>query len=138
MKKKIFAAILVVLALGGGLTACASQSDTVSQNISVDAEYFKISRQIVFYNGITGAYIAEVNGRCSVDESEDLKNTLAVTCKVGPNTYIKDYLGKADNVTWWALQTVPSRTDPYHYTVRLKPEEIIPNVEVDISVNNSD
>ena len=121
----------------GGLTACVSQSTTVSQNISTDAEYFKISRQIVFYNGITGDYIAEVNGRCSVDESAELSKTLAVTCKVGPNTFIKDYLGKSDNVTWWALQTVPSQTDPYHYTIRLKPETIIPDVKVDTSINNS-
>lgn len=134
--KKIIGIAAAVLIAGTALTGCTSQSDTVSQNISQDAEYFKISRQIVFYNGITDKYIAEVNGRCSVDESSDLNDTLAVTCKVGPDQFVKDYLGKSDNVTWFALQTVPAKSDPYHYEIYFKPEEIVPNVKISTSVTD--
>jgi hypothetical protein len=136
--KKIAGLAVGALLVGLALTGCVSQSDTVSKNISTDAEYFKVSRQIVFYNGITDKYIAEVTGRCSVDDSEDLDSTLAVTCKVGPNKFIKDYLGKSDNVTWFALQTVPLKSDPYHYKVVFKPEGVIPDIRVSTSVGGTE
>ena len=62
------AAIAAVATLGlVGLTGCTSDADMVSENLSTDAEQFKIQRQIVFYNGITGEYLLEINGRCSVE-----------------------------------------------------------------------
>lgn len=115
-----------------GLSACDSQADTVSSNLSKDADSFKITRQIVFYNGITGEYIAEVTGKCSIGNNDDV-GKLSYTCKVGEDTYIKNYLGLSDNVTWFALQTAASKSDPYHYTVIFKPESIIPNVDLQTS-----
>lgn len=128
--RKIIAGLflLIMLALAG----CSSQADTVSYNISKDADSYKITRQIVFYNGITGDYVAEVTGRCSIGNDDDA-GKLSYTCKVGPDTYIKNYLGLSDNVTWFALQVRPSKTDPYHYTVIFKPEEIVPNVDLQTS-----
>lgn len=126
-------AVVAATALGGALTGCSSQSDVASQNISTDAESFKIDRQIVFYNSITDKYMVTVNGRCSVDDSPDLSGTLAVTCKVGPNKFIKDYLGKSDNVAWFSLQSKPANVDVYRYEVVFKPETIIPNVDVQTS-----
>lgn len=134
--KKLIAAAIITLTLTAGLTACASQSDVASQNISQDAEYFKIERKIVFYNGITDKYIAEVTGKCSVDDSTDLDKTLAVTCKVGPNTFIKDYLGKSDNVTWFALQQKPVAESVYNFKITFKPETIIPNLQLSTSATD--
>lgn len=124
--------LALVLVAIAALSACSSQADTVSENISKDADSFKITRQIVFYNGITGDYVAEVTGRCSIGNNDDA-GKLSYTCKVGEDKYIKNYLGLSDNVTWFALQVEPSKEDPYHYKVIFKPEEIIPNVDLQTS-----
>lgn len=129
--KIIVGTSLVTLAGVAMLTGCSSDSDVASQNLSTEAEQFKVERQIVFYNGITDKYVAEVTGRCSVDDSADLADTLAVTCKIGPNKYIKNYLGKSDNVTWFALQTKAVDVSVYHYEVVFKPENVVPDLVVD-------
>src|SRR5206468_12595840 len=114
------------------LTGCSSQADTVSKNLSTDADNYKVTRQIVFYNGITGTYVAEVTGLCSIG-NDDPAGEISYTCKVGPDKYIKNFLHISDNVTWFALQTQPATSDPYHYEIVLKPEEIVPNVRFQTS-----
>lgn len=132
---KVIKSVAAAVLLAGGLSACSSQADTVSSNLSKDADSFKITRQIVFYNGITGEYVAEVTGKCSIGNNDDA-GKLSYTCKVGENQYIKNYLGLSDNVTWFALQVEAAPSDPYHYTVIFKPEEIIPNVDLQTSADN--
>ena len=129
----MLAAAATLVVAGALLTGCQSDSQTVSQNISTEAEQFRISRDIVFYNGITDKYIAEVKGRCSVDDAGDglPSRTLAVTCKIGPNKYIKDNLGLSDNVTWFNLQESPVDASVYHYEIILKPEAVIPDLHVE-------
>lgn len=129
---KFAAAGLVAIGLAGGLSACYSDSDTVSENLSTEAEQFRIERKIVFYNAITDKYIAEVTGRCSVDPASGLPGgTLAVTCKIGPNAYSKDYLGKSDNVTWFMLQQETVDVSVYHKEIILKPESIVPDFRLE-------
>jgi hypothetical protein len=135
MKKNIAKFVVGGLVAAGALTACSSQADTVSNNLSKDADSYKITRQIVFYNGITGQYVAEVTGRCSIGNNDDA-GKLSYTCKVGDDQYIKNYLGLSDNVTWFALQVKPAHSDPYHYEVIFKPEEIIPDVQLQTSGGN--
>jgi hypothetical protein len=130
VNKKIIAAVLGAGIIAAGLTGCTTDSDRVSQNLSTDAEYFRLNRDIVFYNGITDKYVAEVKGRCSVDDSADLTDVVAVTCKVGPNTYTKDYLHVSDNVTWFSLQTEATESNIYSRQIILKPQNIIPDIQV--------
>jgi hypothetical protein len=134
VKKKIALAIGAVLIAGIALAGC-TESKVASQNLSNDAENFKIERDIVLYNTITDKYIAEVVGRCSVDAADDglPSGTLAVTCKIGNDKYIKDYFGKADNAIWFELQSKPVKEDVYHYKVTFRPEAVIPNLQVDTS-----
>jgi hypothetical protein len=77
--------LIAAAALGLVLTGCTSEADTVSDNISKDADSFKVVRRIVFYNGITGQYILEVEGRCSLGNF-DKNGELSVTCKTGPTS----------------------------------------------------
>ncbi|MEA9983668.1 hypothetical protein [Subtercola sp. RTI3] len=114
-----------------GLTACDSDSKVVSKNLSTEAEQFRIDRKIVFYNSITDKYIATVEGRCSVDPADGLVNTLAVTCKIGDDQYIKDYLGQSDNVAWFSLQEKAVDVSVYHYEVIFKPETVVPDLRVE-------
>lgn len=129
MHTKRIAALVAVAALTlGGLTACKKDADVVNKNLATDADNFKVLRRIVFINGITDKYLLEIEGFCSVDTSDP--NRWAVTCKVGPNAYKKDLLGKADNVTMLTTQLDASNVSASHYTVILKPETIIPEPEV--------
>jgi hypothetical protein len=90
--------LIAAAALGLVLTGCTSEADTVSDNISKDADSFKVVRRIVFYNGITGNYILEVEGRCSLGNF-DKNGELSVTCKTGEDEYKKHFLGLSDKST---------------------------------------
>lgn len=130
-KRTLTTTALVALATAPLLSGCTSDAHVASQNLSVEAEQFRVERTIVFYNGITDKYIATVTGRCSVDESPDLNSTLAVTCKIAEDKYIKDYLGKSDNVTWFMLQEKPVDVSVYRYEVIFKPENVVPDFRVE-------
>lgn len=127
--KKIITLALAAALLLGGLVACSSDADVVSQNISTAADNFEIQRRIVFYNGITGDYILEVEGLCSIG-NDDKPGRLSVTCKVGPKAYKKHFLGLSDNVTFFAEQLDPASVSAYHYRVVFKPEEIVPDIDM--------
>ena len=123
---RIIGSISLMLTLGG-VAACSSDADTASANLSADAESFKINRRIVFYNGITDTYILVVEGFCSVETEPE--NKLTVTCKTGKDQYKKHFLGRSDNVTWFAEQIDAANVSVDHYKVIFKPQSIIPDVE---------
>lgn len=125
MRTKI-AALIAGILLVGSLTACKTDADVASTNLSKDADNFKINRRVIFYNGISGDYILEVDGFCSVDNGDIHK--LAVTCKVG-NGYKKHFLGVSDNVTWFAEQIDAANVSVDHYKVIFKPSVIVPDIE---------
>lgn len=131
MKRAAIAAVAVATLGAATLAGCTSDAHRVSKNLSTDAEQFRIERKIVFYNGVTNQYIAEVDGKCSVDAQSGLARTLAVTCKIGPGKYIKDDLGLSDNVTWFMLQQKAVAESIYHYKVVFKPQNIVPNLDVE-------
>jgi hypothetical protein len=126
---KTKAAMAAVVVLAGGLTACSSDADVASENLSKAADNFEIQRRVVFYNGITGEYLLEVTGLCSVGNN-DSGDKLSITCKIGDHKFVKHYLGKSDNVTWFAEQIDTADVSVDHYRVVFKPEEIVPNVDL--------
>lgn len=130
--KKLITTVAVGAAAVLALAGCSSQADTVSENLSKQADSFEIHRQIVFYNGITDKYIAQVEGLCSLGNNDSAKQR-TVTCKIGPDKYVKETFGLSDNTMVWSLQTEPVKADPYRYTVIFKPESIIPNIETQTS-----
>ena len=109
------------------LAACANDSETVSHNLSQDADNFKVHRRVVFFNGITDKYLLSIEGYCSITDED---NQLEVTCKTGEGTYKKHFLGLSDNVSYFVEQLEPIESDPYHYKVVFKPETIAPDVEL--------
>lgn len=128
MKKLVLAMVAVVsLTLAG----CSSEADTVSQNLSKSADSFQVQRRIVFFNGITDKYLLEINGLCSLDTSSSKK--LTVTCKVGEGQYKKHFLGLSDNVSYFVEQTDAKYEDPFHYKVLFRPEEIVPDIDLQTS-----
>jgi hypothetical protein len=130
MNKKL-AAVLTAGALALGLTGCVSQSDRASENLSKDAEEFKVNRRVVFFNGITDKYLLTVEGRCSVESSDSaLGGSLEVTCKIGEDAYKKHFLGLSDNVSYFVEQMEAVDVSVYHYQVIFKPEAIMPDLQV--------
>ncbi len=121
-----FSPLLVLLF---SLTACDRDADVASRNLSADADNFKIQRRVVFYNGITGQYVLEIIGLCSLGNYDQPKK-LSVTCKTGPNEYKKHFLGLSDNVTFFAEQIQSADVSTYRYSVTFKPTTIIPAVEL--------
>jgi hypothetical protein len=125
MKKLILLnAIFATITLSG----CADDARVASSNLSKAADNFEINRRVIFYNGITDAYILTIEGLCSLDASGYPK--IAVTCKTGPSTYKKHYLGVSDNVTYFIEQLDAAQASVYHYRVTFKPSIIIPDVQM--------
>lgn len=122
IKKLTFA-----LAVGASLAAC-NDADIASRNLSKAADMFEINRRVVFYNGITGEYILSIEGLCSLGNN-DTKGRLSVTCKTGPSSYKKHFLGLSDNVTFFAEQIEGAKVSAYHYRVIFKPQTIIPDID---------
>jgi len=117
----IVAASLISL---GVLTACSSDADVASENLSKAADNFEVQRRIVFFNGITDTYMLTIEGRCSI---EDEGHQLEVTCKEGEDAFKKHFLGLSDNVTYFVEQGEPIDVSEYHYRVIFKPQSILPD-----------
>ena len=130
MNKKIFApvaAIAAALALAG-----CNAADTASRNISYESDNFKVMRRIVFVNGITDKYLLSIEGLCSIEKDKE-DNQLEVTCKTGDDQYKKHFLGISDNVTYFVEQMDASDVDTFHYKVAFRPEELLPDIDLQTS-----
>lgn len=125
--KKVLIAIITAAALVG----CARDADVASRNLSVAADMFQIKRRVVFYNGITDSYMLTIEGLCSLG-NEDKTDRLSVTCKTGPTTYKKHFLGLSDNVTFFVEQIDGANVSEYHYKVIFKPQAIIPDIDLKV------
>jgi hypothetical protein len=123
--KKLIAVAAVTAAIAG----CSSDADVASRNLSRAADQFEVNRRIVFYNGITDTYMLTLEGLCSLG-NYDKNRELTVTCKTGPGTFKKHFLGLSDNVTYFVEQLEPAPANVYRYRVIFKPASIVPDVDV--------
>lgn len=87
----------------------------------------------MFFNGITDKYLLEIDGLCSVETGDSaLVGSLQVTCKVGPNTYKKHFLGLSDNVSYFVEQLDAANVSAYRYRVIFKPEAVLPDINLKV------
>lgn len=131
MKKKasfLLAAVAATLVL----SACSRDAKIASENLSKAADMFEINRRVVFYDSIQGKYILSIEGLCSITK-DNADKQLEVTCKTGPDSYKKHFLGIADNVTYFAEQIDPAKASAFHYRVIFKPESLFNNYDLSIS-----
>lgn len=123
--------VAITGALMLSLGAC-TPAQTASYNLSNDSDNFRVMRRVVFVNGITDKYLLNIEGLCSITkDNEDAQ--LEVTCKTGDGEYKKHYLGISDNVTYFVEQLDPESVDTYHYKVQFRPEELLPDINVQVS-----
>jgi hypothetical protein len=130
MKSKL--ALAAVLAFGAvTLSGCFdSDANVASENLSKEADQFKVARRITFVNGITDKYLMVIEGKCSI-QPDTASKKLDVTCKVGenPERYKKHFLGLSDNVTYFVEQVDGANVSSDHYKVIWKPETLLPDFD---------
>lgn len=118
--------IVITIALIATFAGCGSNADTVSKNISKEAEKFNVQRHIVGINGITDKVLFEVEGRCSIETNR----VLVVTCKHSPKDYRKHYIGLSDNVTFVNVQTKGLKVSQYRTKIIIRPEALLPDLDL--------
>ena len=118
---------LIAFTAAMALTGC-NDAQVASRNLSQAADNFEINRRVVFYNGITADYMLSIEGLCSLDADSSRK--VSITCKTGPSTFKKHYLGLSDNVTYFIEQLEPAGVRTFHYKVVFKPSVILPDIVV--------
>jgi len=128
--KKIF--LLIILAITAIVMTACSEADTVSENLSKEADSFNVERRVVFFNGITDKYLLTIEGKCSLGNNDNPRN-LTVTCKTGDGEYKKHFLGLSDNVSFFVEQLDGKNVDPFHYKVIFRPDTIIPDIDLQTS-----
>lgn len=113
------------------LTGCVSAADKASENTSTAADNFEVQRRIWGYNNVTDTLIFEIEGRCSIEIRDN--GILVSICKHGPDDFRKHYLGASDQTTWISEQMEGIDVSEYNTRIILRPETIIPTIELDTS-----
>lgn len=124
--KKIFLLIPILFAvmfLGG-----CSDAEVARYNLEKDEQNFEVFRRVIFYNGITGDYILQIEGKIAIIVDTD--GDIVVTVKTDDGKYLKHYLGLSDNVTYFSEQLQPNDVSDKRYKVIFKPSTIIPDIEI--------
>ena len=124
MKKKVLSAIIVGLLLGTGLVGC-TEANTVSTNISREADNFNVTRRLVVINGRTDTIIFSLVGNFSITlDQED--NQLEVIAEVRDGVYRKHFIGLSDEIMYFVEDVGNNEVSKYGYEVEFIPEQVIP------------
>jgi len=120
----LMVALLAIVMFSG----CEAEAVVASRNLSQAADQFEVFRRVVFYNGITDEYILQIEGYCSVEFES---NKFVVTVKTEDGSFLKHYLGRADNVFPFVEQLRPEEVSTARYRVIFRPSVIIPNIDLE-------
>lgn len=131
MKKVLYILTITILLLA--ITGCNS-ADTVSYNLSREADEFKVKRRITFINLRSNEYLFQMTGNCSVKGgSSSENNELEIVCRIGEDKYQKHFLYIADETTYVVEQLEYNDVSRYDYEFIFRPKAIIP-VEIKTQV----
>lgn len=127
--KKVLLTILTLTLLSCTLLTGCTDAEVVSQNLSEDAENFKVLRKITFINTISDEILYTVEGNFSIKaDTED--NQLEITAKTGEDEYQKHFLGLSPTTVYIVEQLEWTETNKYQFKITLKPSTIVPDVEI--------
>lgn len=120
--RKLYMILIITLLIL--LTGC-TDAEVVSNNISKEADSFRVKRRITFINLRSDTYLFSIVGNCSIKE-DSIDKQLEVTCKIGEDKYQKHFLKETTEVTYIVEQLNYSEVSKYDYEIIFKPESIIP------------
>ena len=125
--KKIFRIVAVVMLIAMCITLCScTAADNVNHNVSQKADNFQVLRKVTVYNARTDLIVMEMEGYMSISNSAT--NELVVTCKVGADTYKKNYVYLNEYVIYVVEDISGAVTDPYHYNVKFY--TAVPDIDI--------
>lgn len=126
--------VLGALALAvGALAGCSTDAAKVSDNLSKEADQFRVVRQIVVVNTWNGETLWQATGRCSIDIGRP--DVLVLICleDEAAGLYKKHYLSTGGgNISWASTQLEAAPASRYHTTIVFKPTAIVPNVDISV------
>jgi hypothetical protein len=129
--KRLVISVVLAIAAGLALVACSTDADTVSRNLSAEADQFKVVRRIVVTNTWNGETLWEVTGRCSIDINRP--DVLVLTCREDADAYKKHYLSVGGgNISWASTQLESTDVSRYHTKIVFKPTAIVPDVDISV------
>lgn len=126
MKKGL---LFAVLTIGLLLTACGTEAERVSYNLSQEADNFNVVRQLTVINCIEGDVLFQMTGKMSIT-ADRADNQLEVIVENENGSYKKHFIGLSDNVTYVVEDMDVNDVSKYKYTLNYNPKMWIP-VEVD-------
>lgn len=131
--------ITLALAAAGGLvlSGCTTQADKSAHNMMVAAENFEVQREIIVINTRSGEYLAHVVGRCSLESGEGdsgMAGYLQIMCKHAENDYRKHFIKETPETAVSSMQLDPIDVSVYHTRWIVKPENLIPEIELQTGV----
>ena len=128
--KKILVVLLSIICILS-LTSCMTEAERASYNLSKEADYFNVVRQVTVINCITGDVLFQMSGKMSI-KADNIDNQLEITVEDN-GTYQKHFIGLSDNVTYVVedLNLGANDVSQYHYTINFNPKMWLP-VNVDV------
>lgn len=127
--KKIL--MLLVMALGLAMfTGCdVRDADVASNNISQDADNFKVLRRVTFLNTVTDEVLFTVEGNFSI-KADTSDNQLEIVARTGDDEFQKHFLGLSPTTVYIVEQLEWVETNKYNFKITIKPSTLIPDVEL--------
>ncbi|GHU35498.1 hypothetical protein FACS1894105_04340 [Clostridia bacterium] len=126
MKNKIFL-IIACFAICASFTSCRTKADTVSQNISNEADNFNVTRRLTVLNARSDKPVFELIGVFSLQVDKN-DSQLELTCKTGASDYKKHFVGLNEWTIYVVEDLSGASVDEYRYEVNFFPEQILPEI----------
>jgi len=117
MFKKIVAILLISLIL---LSGCRRQSDTVSYNISLEADSFNIARKLTVINQRTDTILFQMTGNFSIDVDGD--NDLNIIGENPDGTYYKHFVRLSNEITYVVEDLGKTDVSKHQYEINFNPK----------------
>lgn len=121
--KSIFLAVLLLLSIMLTFTGC-SEADRVSNNISLEADNFNVTRKLTVINNRTGTILFQMTGNFSIAYDSD--GDLNIIGENPDSTYYKHFVHMTDETTYITEDLGHTTVNKYRYEINFNPKMIIP------------
>ncbi len=124
MKKILGTTLLVTTLL---LTACGTEADRVTENLSQESDNFNTVRKVTVINAIKNDIIFQMSGRMSIKADRKDKQ-LEVVVENDKGQYQKHIIGLSDNVSYVVEDMDVKNVSKYRYEINYNPHMWIPAI----------